>query len=230
VRRAGSIPARRGLEATVAGGPDSITKTTPSAARRNQRRSANAAAAQPRASSHHRPRPSLRRSRPRHIRDNGGLGPRDGDDLNCCRERTSCGAGLIRDSRTGLGHDRWLRRRTRVVRHQEGRARNADLRLAARTLGTHAAAGHAFEVRERGVAARAGLEPRVHVTSLVMVTASRATLRLDVERTAPLLHDPIRRVRRLLPRAARRPRCPHCEGGRRSCALLRGLRPLCLWG
>src|SRR6185295_3925652 len=53
----------------------------------------------------------------------------------------------------------WPRARPGVVRLEERGARHAHLRLAARTLGTHAAARHALEVGERGLAVRTGREP-----------------------------------------------------------------------
>src|SRR5262249_46547946 len=48
----------------------------------------------------------------------------------------------IHDGFDGYGR---LRRGTGVIHHQKGGTWNADHRLAARTLGTHAAAGYAFE-------------------------------------------------------------------------------------
>ena len=48
-----------------------------------------------------------------------------------------------------------------MVRHQERRARHRHALVAARALWVHLAAGDAFKVRERGLAVRAGFEPRV---------------------------------------------------------------------
>src|SRR5262245_40366013 len=63
-------------------------------------------------------------------------------------------------SPSGNGFDActYRRRGTRVICHQEGGARNADLGLTARTLRVHAAARGAFEIRERRLAVWAGAE------------------------------------------------------------------------
>ena len=49
----------------------------------------------------------------------------------------------------------------RMVCHRERRARHRHALVAARARWVHLAAGDAFKVRERGVAVRAGFEPRV---------------------------------------------------------------------